>query len=110
MTDRLHLQPRHREQIEALLRQHLPGVEVWAYGSRVNGCSHDGSDLDLVLRGPGLTPIPAAALSELRQAFSDSDILISVEVRDWARLPEGFRREIERGYVAVEDKQMSNSS
>ena len=53
MTDRLHLQPRHREQIEALLRKHLPGVDVWAYGSRVNGRSHDGSDLDLALRGPG---------------------------------------------------------
>ena len=101
MGDRLRLESRHREQIEALLRQHLPGVEVWAYGSRVNGLSHDGSDLDLVLRGPGLTPIPAAAFSELRQAFSDSDIPILVEVRDWARLPEGFRREIERGYVAV---------
>ena len=52
MVERLRLQPRHREQIEALLRQHLPGVEVWAYGSRVNGRSHDGSDLDLVLRSP----------------------------------------------------------
>ena len=101
MSERLHLQPRHRQQIEALLRKHLPGVEVWAYGSRVNGRSHDGSDLDLVLRGPGLTPIPAAALSELRQAFSASNIPILVEVRDWARLPEGFRREIERGYVQV---------
>ena len=30
MTDRLRLQPHHREQIEALLRKHLPGVEVWA--------------------------------------------------------------------------------
>ena len=56
MTDRLHLQPQHRQQIEALLRKHLPGVEVWAYGSRVNGRSHDGSDLDLALRGPSLTP------------------------------------------------------
>ena len=54
MTERLHLLLRHRERLEALLREHLPGVEVWAYGSRVNGRSHDGSDLDLVLRGPGL--------------------------------------------------------
>lgn len=101
MGDRLRLESSHREQIEALLRQHLPGVEVWAYGSRVNGLSHDVSDLDLVLRGPGLTPIPAAALSELRQAFSDSNIPILVDARDWAQLPEGFRREIERGYVQV---------
>ena len=110
MTDRMHLQPHHRKQIEALLRQHLSGVEVWAYGSRVNGRSHDGSDLDLVLRGPDLSPISYDVLRALRQAFSDSNIPILVDARDWARLPEGFRREIERGYVALVEEQMSNSS
>lgn len=101
MTDRLQLQPRHREQIEALLRKHLPGVAVWAYGSRVTGQCHEGSDLDLALRTPDLSPIPADALRALRQALSDSNVPILVEARDWARLPEGFRREIERGYVVV---------
>ena len=47
MTDRLALPRRYRDQLEALLSEHVPGVEVWAYGSRVNGRSHDGSDLDL---------------------------------------------------------------
>ena len=37
MTERLHLSPEHQAVIEALLREHLPGVEVWAYGSRVDG-------------------------------------------------------------------------
>ena len=37
MADRLHLQPKHREVLEALLQEHLPDVEVWAYGSRVSG-------------------------------------------------------------------------
>ena len=103
MSDRLHVEPRHRRQVEAILRKYLPGVEVWAYGSRVNGQCHEASDLDLALRAPGLTPIPAAALRELRRAFSDSNIPILVEARDWARLPEGFRREIARGYVALLD-------
>ena len=57
MSDRLVLPRRYREQLEALLSKHVPGVEVWAYGSRVNGESHDGSDLDLVLRGPALEPL-----------------------------------------------------
>ena len=46
MSDRLHLLPKHRRALEALLRKPLPDVEVWAYGSRVNGRSHDGSDLN----------------------------------------------------------------
>ncbi len=46
MTWHLDVKPRHREQIERLLREYLPGVEVWVYGSRINGRSHEGSDLD----------------------------------------------------------------
>ncbi len=53
MTDRLHLLARHRRVLNTLLQEHLPGVEVWAYGDRVNGRGHEGSGLDLVLRGPG---------------------------------------------------------
>ena len=47
MTERLDLPCRYRDQIEALLREHVPCVEVWAYGSRVTGRSHKGSDLEL---------------------------------------------------------------
>ena len=101
MTERLHLLPRHRAQLEALLNEHLPDVEVWAYGSRVNGQSHDGSDLDLVLRGPGLQEIDLDALADFSQALHDSTIPFLVEARDWARLPERFHREIEREYVAL---------
>lgn len=98
---RLHLLPRHREQIETLLREHLPDVEAWAYGSRVSGASHDGSDLDLVLRAPDLEPIDDSALVAFLDALSDSTIPFLVEARDWARLPESFHREIEREYVVL---------
>ena len=101
MAERLHLLPRHRTQIETLLREHLPGVEVWAYGSRVNGRSHDGSDLDLVLRGPGLDKIDASRLAEFTEALRDSTIPFLVEARDWARLPESFHQEIEREHVVL---------
>ena len=101
MADRLHLSKRHRRVIKTLLREHLPGVEVWAYGSRVNGRSHEGSDLDLVLRGPGLEEIPAGQLADLEEAVRKSTIPFLVEARDWARLPERFHREIESGYVVL---------
>ena len=101
MTLRLDLCPRHREEIERLLREHVPGVEVWAYGSRVDGRSHEGSDLDLVLRGGDLRPLALDALRGLEEALRDSSLPFLVEVRDWARLPETFHREIERGYVVL---------
>ena len=100
-ADRLHLSATHRRVLEALLREHLPDVEVWACGSRVNGRSHTGSDLDLVLRGPGLEEIPAEQLADFADAVRESTIPFLVEARDWARLPQSFHLEIERDHVAL---------
>ena len=85
-----------------------PAWRVWAYGSRVNGESHDASDLDLVLRGPDLKRIPSGQLADLNEALEESNVPIIVQVHDWARLPESFHREIERAYVVlVESKKQS---
>ena len=101
MADRLDLPPRHRRIVEALLREHVPEAEVWAYGSRVNGESHEGSDLDLVVRGPGLEPLGGGFLN-LLEAIEESDIPILVQIHDWARLPESFHQEIERNHVVLQ--------
>ena len=110
MPERLDLPRRYRDQIEALLREHVPGVEVWAYGSRVNGRSHEGSDLDLVLRGPDLKRIPSGQLAGLTEALEESNVPIIVQTHDWARLPERFHREIEREYVVVQQRVEENSA
>ncbi len=102
MTDRLHLLPRHRARVLEILRENLPGVEVWAYGSRVTGRSHQGSDLDLVLRGPALRPIALDALQRLHDEFHDSTIPFFVQAHDWARVPPSFHEAMERDrYVLV---------
>lgn len=104
MAERLRLSPRHRRILTSLLREHLPDVEVWAYGSRVNDRGHEGSDLDLVLRGPRLKEIPFERLMDFEDSVRESTIPFLVEARDWARLPERFHREIEREYVVLVDK------
>ena len=109
MVEGLHLSPRHRKEIVALLHKHLPGVEVWAYGSRVNGRSHDGSDLDLVLRGPKLAEIDISRLAGFIEALQDSTIPFLVEARDWARLPESFHHEIEREHVVLVERENCSS-
>ena len=106
MTDKLDLPRRYRDQIEALLREHVPGADVWAYGSRVTAQSHDGSDLDLVLRSPTLEPLSDGYL-DLIEALEQSNIPILVQTHDWARLPESFHREIEKGYVVVQARKES---
>ena len=76
---------------------------MWAYGSRVNGQSHEGSDLDLVLRSPTLEPL-GGEYFELIDALEQSNIPILVQVHDWTRLPESFHKEIERDYVVFAEE------
>ena len=99
MADRLHLVVKHRQALEALLRTHLPSVEAWAYGSRVSERSQEGSDLDLIPRGPALKEIPSDTLVGFGDAVRDSIIPFPVKAHDCARPPATFRREIEREYV-----------
>jgi predicted nucleotidyltransferase len=98
----LDLPERYLDEVRALLGRHVPDHEVWAYGSRVTGGAFDASDLDLVVRHPADLRLPCAALSDLRDAFVESNLPIRVDVTDWARIPEAFQREIERGYVLVQ--------
>jgi len=98
---KLNLKPDHLRQLLDVLKMHASAAEVWAYGSRVNGDGHDGSDLDLVLRNPVHLTQPQPQLGALRAALSESNLPMLVDVLDWARLPEDFRREIERQYVIV---------
>ena len=102
MADRLDLPRRYRHMVETLLHEHVPDAEVWAYGSRISGENHEGSDLDLVLRSPTLEPM-GTAVADLVKAFRESNIPILVQASDWAMLPESFRTEIAQGYVVLQE-------
>ena len=98
----LHLPGSYLEKIRSILGQHAPQAEVWAYGSRVAGTGQEASDLDLVVRNPGDLNAECPGLFALRNAFVESNLPIRVDVMDWARIPAGFREEIERDYVVVQ--------
>lgn len=88
--------------VRNILAAHVPHAEVWAFGSRVSGGAHPGSDLDLVIRNPNDLERAEQGLSALKAAFSESDLPFLVDVVDWARLPESFQREIDRGHIVVQ--------
>ena len=101
MSKDLHLLPDYRAQVDNILSRKPPEIEVWAYGSRVDGSNHDASDLDLVLRTPDLTPVSVNVISRLREAFDESNLPIIVDIHDWARLPGVYHEEIERSYYVL---------
>ncbi len=76
-------------------------LEVWAYGSRVSGTAHGGSDLDLVIRTQTLKPLDTEVFTSLVEKIRESNIPILVELRDWAMLPESFHRNIEQQHEVL---------
>ncbi len=97
----LDLPERHRSTLQTLLAKHVPQAQVWAYGSRVNGNAHEGSDLDLVLRNPANLTQDVPGWFELKEALQASNLPMLVDVHLWSRLPQAFHANIEAAYVVL---------
>lgn len=89
----LDLPPEWREMLTPLLRQFLPGFRIWAFGSRVNGKARRYSDLDLAVLGDAA--IDWLVLAQLREALSESDLPIMVDIVDLKSVSAEFRLHIE---------------
>lgn len=98
----LDLSERHLRQLQAILRIYVPDCEVWAYGSRVTGKGHEGSDLDLVVRQPQALTEPCGHLADLREALQNSNLPILIDTHDWANLPPGFHAEIAVAHLVIQ--------
>jgi len=99
----LDLSPRWRDEVQAILVRYVPMREVWAFGSRVKGTASEASDLDLVVRNPTALEQVCPGLGRLRADKAASALPIRVDVVDWARLSETFRREILEAYLVVRE-------
>ena len=96
---RLELRPGELEIVREILRRHLPGREVWAFGSRVKGKARTFSDLDLAVLGD--QPLALSTRADLAEDFSESDLPWRVDVVDWAATSESFKKIIERDKVVL---------
>lgn len=88
------LRAKDKERLTEIFNTVTIPVEVWAYGSRVNGDAHDGSDLDLVIRSLNAEKIPYSIISALKEKIQKSNIPILVDLSDWSKLPENFQNNI----------------
>ena len=100
------LSPNHLATVKAILAEHVPECEVRAFGSRATWTARDYSDLDLAIVGEG--PSDWRTMSQLREAFEESDLPMRVDVLDWHAISDSFRKVIERDYVVVQKSTASD--
>ena len=101
MTDAIDISVGDHKLILGLLKQYLPNVSVWAYGSRVKWTARPQSDLDLVAF---VSCEQKAAVFNLREALEESSLPFPVDLFIWDELPESIRRWIEAEYVVLVEK------
>ena len=99
MTDAIDIDADDRKLVLSLLKQYLPNVAVWAYGSRIKWTARPQSDLDLVAFASGEQ---REAVFNLREALEESSLPFSVDLFIWDELPESFRKRIEAEHVVLQ--------
>ena len=98
-ADLLRISEREWSLVAEILACQLPGIGVWAFGSRATGLRVKRySDLDLAIEG-GLTSVKRAALSE---ALDEALINFKVDLVELDGLETDFRQRIERDFVLLQ--------
>ena len=91
-----------RKTVLALLARHLPNTMAWVYGSRVKWTARPESDLDLVVFA---RPEQSGRVSDLREAFEESNLPFRVDLFVWDDVPEQFRKQIEAEHVVLVERE-----
>jgi predicted nucleotidyltransferase len=96
------IEPHQWQELSAILRDHLPGRRVWAFGSRATKERvRRFSDLDLAVEGDELTLGQRAAL---RDSLDESRLPFKVDIVDLATVTPEFRARIAPEFVLVQDQ------
>lgn len=90
--------PDQRKILLDLLNDYLPGVTVWAYGSRIKGTARPQSDLDLAVFASAEQKRSVAALKE---ALEESQLPFRVDLFVWNEIPQQFRDNIQQAHVVL---------
>lgn len=93
------LRPLHAKIIAGILKKHVPKRRILVFGSRATGRSKPHADLDLAVLGK--KPVLFSVLYDLREDFMESDLPFRVDVLDWARTSEEFRKIIKRDGIEL---------
>jgi len=97
-VNKLFIKPEHLRMLTDIFDKYCPRAEIWAYGSRLSGDAHEGSDLDLVVKNFGQDDL---YLPELKELLTESNIPFLIDIHEYDKLPKSFQVEIKRNYVVI---------
>jgi predicted nucleotidyltransferase len=92
------IQSKYLDLLTEIFKTHCPHAEIWAFGSRVSGEAHEGSDLDIAVIELGKNSVP---LYELRNIIQESIIPFLIDIIDFHTVSESFKKEILRNYTVI---------
>ena len=96
----IELERKYLNEVKLILRTFVPGCKVRAFGSRVSGEAQKFSDLDLAVEGEKTLEI--ATIAKLKEAFSESDLPIKIDILDWNSISDRMRKHIEYQYDVIQ--------
>lgn len=91
----LNLTDEDYQTLQDILHSYLSRSKVYAFGSRVSGRNHQWSDLDLYIEGEN--PVS----SELKEALSESDLSIFVDIVDSHMISPTFRDTLMKSEIVL---------
>lgn len=99
MNNKLFIKPHYLVFLKAIFDEYCPTASILAYGSRIVGDCHTGSDLDLVLipQCPDETP----SINTIKEALTESNIPFFVDIFQFDTLPIAFQEEINRYAIQI---------
>ena len=96
--NKINLKTEHFELLKKIFTEYCPNAEIYVFGSRLNGDSHEGSDLDIVVKSFGNDK---SNLAELKQLLNNSNIPFLIDIFELDKLPLTFQKEIENSFVKI---------
>jgi len=79
-----------------VIRRHVPdpAYRIFLFGSRATGSAAERSDIDIGIEGPA--PVPRRTLAAIHDELDDAPTLYTIDVVDFMRVPEKFRKVAQR--------------
>lgn len=96
----IYLDDKNLNIVKHILNKSIPDRKVVIFGSRVKGNIKPHSDIDLCILGN--ETLSLLQIAKLKEAFSNSDLPVRVDIVEWSNITPEFQQVIEKGSEPIQ--------